>query len=109
MAGRGLWIWSTSEWLLFLYLGIFSMNLHAFVCTKKMFIYTHLTLGEIVVRYKSLLLLCMAVVRGQFVGVASCAQQGCYLWRHKFKLIGNQFQMKLCEALTVTLRLCRFI
>lgn len=47
--------------------------------------------------------------RGQFVGGASCAQQGSYLWGHKFELRGNQFHMKLCQALTVTLSLCRFI
>lgn len=87
---------------------VFGYSLYTRKCIcmyiKFMFIYicTHLALGEITTRYKSLLLLCVAVVRGQFVGVASCAQQGSYMWRHKFKLIGNQFQMKRCEALSDT-------
>lgn len=76
---------------------------------KCISIYTRLIPGEITTRCKLLLLLYMAVVRGQFVGVASCAQQGSYVWRYKFKLIGSQFQMKLAEALTVTLGLYRFI
>lgn len=86
-------------WVYFIYT---QMHLYVHKIYVYLYIYAHLTLGEITTRYKSLLLLWMAVVRGQFVGVASCAQQGSCVWRHKFKLIGNQFQMKRCEALSDT-------
>lgn len=67
-------------------------------------------MGKITTRYKSHLFTRRVVVRGQFMGVALlCLGEFSYMGRDKFKQIEKQFKMKWHKALTMTLRLCRFI